>query len=266
MECALCGGLLYNELHVLPFGRIMECAACKLVSLRDDQERLQVFSNYDETYYRRGDAPAGYSDYFGDERAIREKTSTAIVASLLALAPRDPLIDVGCGGGYLVQAGVSAGRDCVGVDGSLPAVRAGQETLGLTGLLHHAEIGQWAASHPHGYFTVTLMDVIEHVGHPPEFLRSCVDLLAQSGVVVIATPRFGGWMYRASQRDYVQFKPDHLYYFNESTLVRLLECVGGEWELMSMSAFLEKGGDVNPAVRRKYARERDHMVALLRPT
>jgi SAM-dependent methyltransferase len=80
-------------------------------------------------------------------------------------------------------------------------------------------------TYPAGRFDVVLMgDVIEHLLSPSALMGTVARILRPGGAVLISTPDISGWAARL-----LQVKPvEHLYYFDRSTLERLVRSAGLE--------------------------------------
>jgi SAM-dependent methyltransferase len=63
-----------------------------------------------------------------------------------------------------------------------------------------------------------LWDVLEHVRDPLRLLQTVQGLLAPGGVLALATPSLDTWSARLLRRRWVEYKPEHLFYFDRATL------------------------------------------------
>jgi len=101
------------------------------------------------------------------------------------LATNDALLDLGCGAGVLVAHLRNAGFDCEGAD-------LGRPSTVVPGARGHLHLGSDAFSLPAEYrdriSTLLLMDVIEHLPNPPEFLRRCDERFPNVRCVFMTVP------------------------------------------------------------------------------
>lgn len=238
------------------------CESCELVSLWELAADRLISCEYDDSYFT-GDRGTGYEDYVGRERAIREKTAEAILRILNeSFNVGGTLLDVGCGAGYLVAAARRMHFNAVGIDTS-PAAVALSRVLGLDkGSVRCSSMATVSGK----FDAVTLCDVIEHIPNPVGALRRAAELVVDGGILFILTPRFGGPLYRRQGSQYIQFRRDHIYYFTESTLVRVAEEAGlVDWCLFSFSALLRAlSPPADYEVCQKYTTTRDHVVLVAR--
>jgi SAM-dependent methyltransferase len=265
--CGLCCGTTRETEFTLAMGTVVRCLGCSLVSMVGSDGDL-VRCAYDEDYYRRAGAPGpGYGDYFGVEAAVRRQISSALADVVLALAPgARRALDLGCGGGFLVNALATRGVDATGVDGSRDVIeRARSNAAG--GRFLHADIA--ALSLPVGttFDVITMIDVIEHLPEPVGTLRLASSLATPGGVIVLFTPRYGGRLLAEQGAAYVHFNSDHMYYFTEETLRAVISRGTGQSatdveDVLTLAR--ERKVNVPASMARKYSVERDSMLAVVR--
>ena len=99
------------------------------------------------------------------------------------------ILDIGCGGGLLCEPMARLGAQVLGVDAAarnIPVAQIHAQQSGLDIEYRHTtaeELAQTGAT-----FDVILnMEVIEHVAHPPLFLKSCQTLLKKGGLHICST-------------------------------------------------------------------------------
>lgn len=123
---------------------------------------------------------------------IRDKALARFGRDPLARRPFDGLrlLDIGCGGGLLSEPMSRLGFEVTGVDAS-------ERNIGTAGT-HAAEQGltidyrcataeQLLAESTPPFDVILNMEVIEHVADPAAYLRSCAQLLAPGGIMIVAT-------------------------------------------------------------------------------
>jgi len=134
------------------------------------------------------------------------------------------LVDVGAGGGFMVEAAQAAGWHAVGLEPSTTAARHAareRQVHMVGGRLEEAPFSS-------GRFNVvTMLDVLEHVTCPGKCLTQARRLLGPGGILLVETPNMAGWLPRlmGARHPWVR-PPEHLTYFTPATLRVLLERAG----------------------------------------
>jgi 2-polyprenyl-6-hydroxyphenyl methylase/3-demethylubiquinone-9 3-methyltransferase len=100
------------------------------------------------------------------------------------------LLDIGCGGGLLCEPMARLGFHVVGVDASERNIGTAAAHAAEQGLIidYRASTAEALVEAGEPAFDLILnMEVVEHVADPGEFLRSCAQLLAPGGLMIVAT-------------------------------------------------------------------------------
>jgi 2-polyprenyl-3-methyl-5-hydroxy-6-metoxy-1,4-benzoquinol methylase len=134
------------------------------------------------------------------------------------------LLDIGAGSGIFVEEALKQGFTAVGIEPSeqLADIARQQGLPVLRGVLSQQSFEK------HGFDLVTLVDVIEHVAQPAEFLREAVEQMKPDGLCLLVTPDVNSLCARLMGSRWWHYRIAHISYFNIKTLNRLLESAGLE--------------------------------------
>lgn len=123
---------------------------------------------------------------------IRDKAMAQFGRDPLARRPFEGLrlLDIGCGGGLLSEPMTRLGFQVTGVDASernigTASTHAAEQGLNIDYRCATAE--QLLAEGTAPFDVILNMEVIEHVADPGAYLRSCAQLLAPGGIMIVAT-------------------------------------------------------------------------------
>lgn len=229
VRCPVCDGDQTRLRFVKQGFSVVRCLACRVhyVNPRPTVDRLA--SLYREEYFAQGRPESSGSQHL-QHGAMKLATARLRLRLLRKFTAKGLLVDVGCGGGFFVQAAGEAGWSAIGLEPSAAAVRQGMRERLLrrerpvrivAGRLEEAPVAR-------GRFdAVTMLDVLEHVAHPRHFLDEARNLLAPGGVLVVETPNMAGWAPRLMGSRHPWVRPlEHLTYFTPPALRLLLERAG----------------------------------------
>jgi SAM-dependent methyltransferase len=137
---------------------------------------------------------------------------------------RDPVLDVGCGGGSFLAALGRRGVRVIGLDSSPRAAQVAWRANGVpaaAGLLPQAPFA------PQSFGVVTLFHVLEHLPDPCSHLHSAHRLLRPDGRLYVQVPNASCWQFLLFGELWSGIDvPRHLVHFRAGDLEQLLEQCG----------------------------------------
>jgi len=100
------------------------------------------------------------------------------------------VLDVGCGGGILVEAMATEGAQVTGIDlsaQSLQIARLHGHESGVQASYECTSAEDYASRHPGQFDLVTCMEMLEHVPDPASVVQACARLVRPGGLVCFST-------------------------------------------------------------------------------
>ena len=132
--------------------------------------------------------------------------------------PSGRLLEVGCARGDFMQ--VARGHfEVAGVEPNRELAAASS----LVGPVHQDVIERTPWS---GFDVIATFHVIEHVDSPRSFIRAAVERLKPGGLMVIETPNIDSLPFKILKAHWRQFIPEHYFFFDRTTIARLLSDCG----------------------------------------
>lgn len=265
-RCPLCGSRQLGPLFEIAGQGVDRCSTCSLVLLNPQPECMDELL-YAEEYYRGtcSRKEGGQENVLDPDRVERRLESCRGVLDEIegVLGRKGRMLDLGCGPGFLLKAAQDAGWRTAGADVSGFAASYARETFGirdvLTASLEEVEFPN------ESFDVVTLQHVIEHFRDPVRMVSRIKEWLVPGGLIWAETPDIDSGGARRAGTHWVHIKvPEHLFYFSERTLTRLL--VGQGFEVCSAHREVEGTGFLNVAcggmdrARRFYERNKANPV------
>ena len=212
-QCNLCGSGESSLLVSKGGHNVYQCGECGLAFTYP--QPASIAEQYDSTYF----------DLYRRRRAFRLKRGDCRLRAIELIKKPGKLLDIGCSLGYFVEAANARGWQASGIEISPHAAEEARK-LGLdvrAGVIEEA-------GYPDGCFDcVTMWDVLEHVPDPTRHMLEVRRILADGGLVVIGTPNLGHVRFRLKRERWRHLKPaEHIFYFRQSSVRRLLEKAGFE--------------------------------------
>lgn len=215
--CPLCGSAAARPFCEKSGYSISKCAQCSgvFVSPLPSRETLTAFY---ENYYKTPQ----YQNKLDSK--IRRATKRI---GLLGNPAGKRFIDVGCNVGFAVEAARRLGYQAKGIEVNSKAIAMGRSLFPEADLACEDLFQVDPATK---FDVVYCSEVIEHVLEPLAFIRAIRGIMADNAILYITTPDAGHWSVSQTPAGFAQWSnvrpPEHLFYFNRTSLGRLLQANG----------------------------------------
>lgn len=158
------------------------------------------------------------------------------------------LLEIGCGGGLLLQIANRLGWDTYGTEISPSLCARLRPTMGKR--LWEGDFRE-AGFAKHSFDVVAMIEVIEHLTEPLAYVVAARELLRPGGLLFLTTPNYGGISSRVLADRWRAVGDEHLNYFDPSSICRLLRRAGFEDASVAttnvdLATFKELVGRVRP--------------------
>ena len=212
--CHICESVRVYYLFTTSDYRVVRCDNCGLVFLNPQPSNEELGKIYGANYFLGSDSAEG-------RQAVTEiKQATASLYLSEIRRYRGPesgrLLEIGCGDGDFLVLAEADGWQVTGIEYSSAACEKTRKRLKngevLCGELQSARLP--AAS----FDLCAISDVLEHVRSPLDFLLEIHRVLKPGGILFVATPSIDSWSARFMRQKWMEFKPEHLTYFDRQTL------------------------------------------------
>ena len=212
IESCYCGGsteFIYRIDHY----NLLKCLTCTLVFVEGENYDKKI---YEEEYFR-GDA-VGYLDYEKDKLASSKYLMDYLDQITRFSGPNARIIDLGAATGFFVELAGQSNFHAFGIE---PSKFAAEFGISLGRNVKHGNVETF--SKVVKYDVVTILDVLEHVPNPYDFLNHAREFMKPDSLMIINVPDIGSLFARVSRSRWHAFVvPEHLYFFNRRSISTLL--------------------------------------------
>ena len=209
--CPVCGGRDGDSMLIEKRLALRTCGRCGF-SWQDPMPTSQwLEALYLGDYYK----PWKLAEREEEVRRIKRATFSGWLERIeKGLGRRGRLLDLGCAGGFLLEAAQERGWEVFGVELS-HAAEAAQKKFGAA-----VKQGRLAdARFPDAHFdAVTMFDFIEHLEDRNQDLAEVRRVLRDDGVLALSTPNVDSATRRLMGRRWSHYKEEHLVYFSTESL------------------------------------------------
>jgi SAM-dependent methyltransferase len=235
--CPLCESNEFEYQFVSAGSPLVRCEGCGLLLRNPQPSDSELEAIYNEHYFL-GSQPGrsvskGDAAITGDVDALKRDTAAGYLDAIEArLAVTDTtrrglrLLEVGPGLGNLLVEAQSRGYDVTGVEFGAAAVRVANQKLGAARVLQGSLDD--VALPSESFDVCVLADVLEHTRDPRAVLLAAWRVLKPGGLLFIAVPSLDSWSARLMRAHWMEFKLEHLFFFETRTLESLLFRCGFE--------------------------------------
>ena len=208
--CNLCGSPKRVEWAKADPIVAYKCTNCGLVYHDPQLTRAGRDAFYASGYFELQNNPA--------DAAARDLMYDVEIAFLEKHRKGGTLLDVGCGGGFLLNS-FSSKWEKHGIEFDATSARHANEVLKLN--VKQGEVDE--VSYPDNFFDViVLRGVIEHMADPKTMLKHLVGWLKQDGLIYItSTPNIESLCAELYREKWRLFTADHQIHFSKQTLIDL---------------------------------------------
>lgn len=209
---------------------IIDCVECGYKHLRDIPDQKFIESFYEKQYF-----VSTQSDYYENQLKDNEYLSACFrgkyndIIRFLKDNQEKSILDIGCGSGLYLKFFHDAGWQCTGIEPSLSGISNYSKQHGI----HIYENTFEAVYSTVGKFSVVaLNNVLEHVIEPRKMCELIYrHVLADDGIIQVTVPNDFNPMQIAAYTNkvvepYWIAYPDHINYFNTTSIVELLTGAG----------------------------------------
>ncbi|MEE9249778.1 MAG: class I SAM-dependent methyltransferase [Alphaproteobacteria bacterium] len=199
---------------------LFSCADCGTVFMHPLPTAEEVAEIYDDSY---DGATTGY--FAKVDKKMRRARGRMRYLSRFVGSGR--FLDIGCNGGFMVEAARERGFEAHGLDMDGVSIAYARKHCPENRYFHGTVERFAAAAEAPRFDLVYCSEVIEHVPDVHGFVSAIAELLGPDGVLFITTPDISHWR---RSRDLLAWDafcpPSHCIYFNPGSLKLLLERYG----------------------------------------
>lgn len=218
--CTVCGSRHLHYAFTLEQHRIVRCDDCEFMLINPQPSNEILGQIYGGDYFVLSSEQEGLDHV----EALKKSTADRYLDILLpvGVVTSGSLLEIGCGGGDFLSRAAARGLKVTGVEYSPHACATARSKLeGLHGEVIQGEISILEGQKER-FDYIVFCDVLEHVRDPRLFLQTVYDLLKPNGTIFCVVPSLDSWSAKLLKTNWMEFKLEHLSYFDTKNLRSLL--------------------------------------------
>lgn len=193
------------------FSRCKDCGFVFFNPHVPKEDIIQFYSQLEDTEYsaEAENRAKNFNTILKRVEKLREKFSPK----------NNSLLDIGSASGIFLNLAQKEGYDIQGIEPSEYLVKDAKDQYQL-------DIFQGTVEEYHSekkYSVVTLLDIIEHLVDPDDFMNHVDRLIAEKGILVLVTPDVDSLMAKLLGKRWWHYRIAHINFFNKKAITHLLE-------------------------------------------
>lgn len=221
--CVVCGGKSFDFFVNKNNFDLYRCKNCGLIFVWPIPENLN--SLYSQDYFAGAKHGFGYVNYEEDKLAMASTFNVYLKTIKKFSSDKKKLLDIGTATGFFVKMALEKGWEASGIEISEYAANVARKK-GLNVITGSLDSVNFSSNN---FDVITMWDVIEHLINPRSAIKTIKNILKQGGIVAINTPDSASLVAKVlGKKWHLLVPPEHLFYFSEKSLSKLLESSGFE--------------------------------------
>jgi len=179
-------------------GNLFKCQHCIFYFRRPYTQPSELIEKYQE----------GAAETWSQGR-LKRGDQKLVVEALSQLVPKGAVLDIGCSSGGLL-AMLPDKYQKYGIEPSTRAseVAAQHEVTIIGKIIDDCKSNLL-------FDAILMVDLIEHIVSPADFLKKATSLLKPTGILIISTGNIQSWLWRIMRLDYWYYFPEHVSFYNK---------------------------------------------------
>lgn len=219
LKCVICNSNDFLARVKVSGYVIFECTHCKF-QIMDPQPSDDVLSNiYNQEYFVLASNFADKKHVSDLKRATADQYLSKLLKDVKNINDK-LLLEIGCGTGDFLHQAAIRGLTVTGVEYSSYAAGVAKKALSeMGGKIYCGELTDYIQEFKNVKFDyIVFFDVLEHLRDPREFLKNVYGLLKTGGTVFCIVPSLDSFSAKLFKTKWMEYKVEHLYYFNNRSL------------------------------------------------
>lgn len=216
-RCPVCDGAAQAFEMTANGHDLYRCGGCATLYVHGLPSSSDLAATYEDSY---DGATTGY--FAKVDKKMRRARGR--IRALRGYKDGGRFLDIGCNGGFVVEAAREAGFDAWGLEVDGVSIAYARQHYPANAY-HYGIVEDFRPDH--GFDLIYSSEVIEHVADPRAFVGAIARLLNPGGVLYLTTPDISHWRRPRNLGRWDGFNPPvHCVYFNPRSLRLLLENSG----------------------------------------